>query len=242
MTRRLYYEDSYMRSFRAKVVKVERVGERYWLVLDATAFYPGGGGQPHDTGVLKGSGWVMRVERAFERDGEVVHEGVVEGDEPSPSEEVTGEIDWGRRYRLMRMHTAAHVLGYAVKKLFGMDVSFCGSMLDVDESHCDFTTRITRADLPKLSEVIEEVVKRDLPVKIIWMGRGEAEEYLKRFGEALTELHAGIERVRVVEIEGLYAVPCGGTHVKRTGEVDGVKLLKRESKGRGVTRVRYSVE
>ena len=242
MTRRLYYEDQYMKNFNAQVVSVERRGDVFAVVLDATAFYPGGGGQPHDTGVLESSEWRMKVNSVVEEGGRIVHLGSVEGREPSIGDQVQGVIDWNRRYRLMRMHTAAHIIGYAVKKLFGLSVRFASSALGLEQSHLDFTASIKRDDLPRLAEVVREVIEKDLSVKVFWLSRDEAEEYLKRFGEELTELHEGIETVRIVEIEELYGVPCGGTHVARTGEVGTVLLLKRESKGRGITRIRYTLE
>ena len=240
---RLFYEDAYIREFEARVLRAEVSGSSCKLVLDRTAFYPGGGGQPHDVGVIRGEGWRVSVERVYEDGGDIVHEGsaMPSGIVPQRGELVRGSIDWDRRYKLMRMHTAAHILGYVVKKNFGWDVSFAGGSLGVEESHDDFTARISRSDLPRLEEEINEVVSRDLEVRITWMSREEASEYLARFHEGLTELHEGIERIRVVEIEGLYALPCGGTHVRRTGEVGRVRLLKRESKGRGITRIRYAV-
>ena len=142
---------------------------------------------------------------------------------------------------MMRMHTAAHILGYVIKKNFGWDVRFAGGALGVEQSYDDFTARILAKDLPILEEQINSIVEKDIPVKIFWLPRKDAEKYIARFHEKLTELHEGIELFRIVEIEGLYAIPCGGTHVKSTGEVKGVKLLKREAKGKGIVRVRYKV-
>jgi len=237
MTKRLYYEDQYLKEFKSKVVNFNVD----FLVIEETAFYPGGGGQPYDKGYINGEGWSFKVEGVFEKDDEIVHKGVLEGREPNPGDPVRGVIDWERRYRLMRMHTAAHILGYAVKKLYGLEVGYHGGMLSINESHQDFTARIPRGDLPKLEDVVRTVIKNNLKVKAFWLLREEAKRYIEPFGEHLTELHEGIKTFRIVEIEGIYAVPCGGTHVSSTGEVGEIKLLKRESKGKGITRIRYTI-
>jgi len=241
VTVRLYYEDAYIREFRAKLTSVKTDGEKLYLTLDATAFYPEGGGQPCDMGVIKGQGWTLTVEEVHTEGDEIVHIGRLDGRQPQPGEEVSCAIDWDRRYRLMRMHTTAHILGYCIKEIYGREASFAGGSLGVEQSFDDFSARIPRADLPKIEDMINEIVSRDLPIKIFWLPRPEAESYLSRFGEKLTELHAGISDVRIVEIEGVYACACGGTHLRRTGEVGRVKLLKRESKGRGITRIRYTL-
>lgn len=241
VTVRLYYEDAYIRKFRAKLIGVKTGGEMLSLVLDATAFYPGGGGQPCDTGVIKGQGWTLSVENVHVEEDKIVHMGQLDGRQPQAGEEVLCVINWDRRYRLMRMHTAAHILGYCIKEIYGRDVSFAGGSLGVEQSFDDFSTRISRADLSRIEDMVNRIVSRDMTIKIFWLPRPAAERYLSRFGEKLTELHAGISDVRIVEIEGIYACACGGTHLRRTGEVGKIKLLKRESKGRGITRIRYTL-
>lgn len=240
MTRLLYYENSYIKEFDAVVSKVIQESDETKIVLDRTAFYPGGGGQPCDTGVLVGENGRLNVMRTYIEKDVVYHVGDLSG-EIKVGDSVKGIIDWDRRYRLMRMHTGAHILGYSVKKVFGLDVGFHGGALDVDKSHDDFNTKITRGDLSRLQEIIDDVIAKSIPVIVLWMDRKAAEDYIKKYGEKLTFLHEGIEKIRIVEIKDLYAVPCGGTHVKNTSEVKGLRLLKRESKGKGITRIRYTL-
>ena len=116
MTKKLYHEDQYLKEFTSVVRGIENDS----IILEETAFYPGGGGQPHDTGYIYGRGWKMDVKKVFEEGELIVHRGFIEGETPKAGEKVKGVINWERRYRLMRMHTAAHVLGYAVKRLYGL--------------------------------------------------------------------------------------------------------------------------
>ncbi len=240
MTIKLYYEDSYMRDFRAQIIGLEFKDGVVQVVLDRTVFYPGGGGQPHDIGVLTGSEWKIRVHSVYLVNDCIVHEGPFEGI-PKIGGEVLGRIDWNRRYRLMRMHTASHILGYAVKRIYGLNTGFAGGLLNVSESYDDFNTRISRDDLPMIEDVVNDVVRQNLNHHQVWVNREEANEILLRYGEKLTELHEGIVNVRIMKINNLIAYACGGTHTATTGEVKGVKILKRESKGAGVTRIRYTL-
>ncbi len=239
-TRRLYYEDQYMKEFDASVVDAWSKDDKTCIVLDQTCFYPGGGGQPCDTGVLVGDGWRLVVETTYLDSDRIVHEGVLEGRMPKIGEIVHGVLDWDRRYRLMRMHTAAHIIGCVVKKLF--NARFAGGAIGVDYSYDDYTARIKRSDLPRIEDEANKIVEAGLRHIVRVMDRDEAEKYLERFGERLTELHEGLEKIRILEIEGICAFPCGGTHVANTSEVGRIKLLKRESKGRGITRIRYTIE
>ncbi len=239
-TRRLYYEDQYMKEFDAMIVDTWSKDGKTCIVLDQTCFYPGGGGQPCDTGVLLGDGWRLIIEKTYPDGNRIVHVGVLEGRTPKISDIVHGILDWDRRYRLMRMHTAAHIIGCVVKKLF--NARFAGGAIGVDYSYDDYTARIKREDLHRIEEEANKIIGAGLRHIVRVMDRGEAEKYLERFGERLTELHEGLEKIRILEIEGLCAFPCGGTHVANTREVGRIKLLKRESKGRGITRIRYTIE
>ncbi|RLE37371.1 alanyl-tRNA editing protein AlaX, partial [Candidatus Woesearchaeota archaeon] len=181
------------------------------------------------------------VDKVYPEGDLIIHEGLLEGDgKPSINELVHGVLDWDRRYRLMRMHTAAHIIGCVIKKLFNAD--FHGGAIGVEESYDDYTARITRNDLPKIEAEANKIVEAGIPHIVIWLPRDEAEKYLEKYGVRLTELHAGLKTIRILEIKGLCAFPCGGTHVTNTREVGRIKLLKRESKGRGITRIRFTIE
>lgn len=240
MSTKLYYEDPYMVEFEAQIINLEFRNGRIQVVLDQTAFYPGGGGQPHDVGVLVGDTWKIRVHSVYLVNDSIVHEGPFEG-VPKIGSKTLGRIDWNRRYRLMRMHTAAHILGYAIKRVYGLNVGFAGGLLNVNESYDDFNTRIPRDNLPKIEAIVNDVIKQNLKHHQVWVSREEANQILLKYGEKLTELHEGIVNVRIMRINNLIAYACGGTHTATTGEVRGVRILKRESKGAGITRIRYTL-
>jgi len=239
-TERLYYRDQYLKEFTARVTSVEELPEgRLGVVLDRTAFYPEGGGQPADTGVLEGPSGRLRVVWAEDRAGEVLHIGELDGS-IAPGDEVRGAIDWERRHAIMRTHTAAHVLMHAVDRLFGR-TELAGSGLSVGTGRLDFSARITRDQLPSIEEEANRIVEGDYEVRAVVLPRGEAESLLTKYGASLGPVQEGMVEVRVVEIVGVGADPCGGTHVARTGEIGGIKLLKRKSKGKGVVRLEYAV-
>ncbi len=239
MTELLYYRDPYLKEFTAKVVKSEP-GK---VVLDRTAFYPESGGQPADTGKLVWEGGETTVKDVQFEGNEVIH--YVEGPVPPPGTEVRGVIDWDRRYKLMRSHTLAHLLMAAVRKYFNDKVAVVGSGLGLDESRMDFKAKIKKDDLEKLEELIKEWVEEGREVKVhLFDEPEEAEKLLESYGiqgGELTEEHLKKRPIRIIEIVGVNADPCGGTHVKNTSEVGQFKLVKRESKGRGVTRIRFKV-
>lgn len=239
-TERLYYQDQYMREFTATVASVEQLPDgRVGVMLDRTAFYPEGGGQPADTGVLEGPSGRLKVVWAESRGEDVLHMGELEGS-LSVGDEVRGTLDWERRYAIMRTHTAAHVLMHAVDRLFGR-TALAGSGLSVGSGRLDFAAKITRDRLPAIEEKANEIVRADAEVRAHVLPREKAGELLARYGAALGPAQQEMEEIRVVEIVGVGADPCGGTHVARTGEIGGIKILKRKSKGKGVVRLEYAV-
>ena len=241
-TRLLYLEDAYIKEFEAKIVKIERIEDKFRIVLDQTAFYPVGGGQPSDVGEIfseTGKATIAYVERkgtlVFHY-AEKIKGKLAEGDT------VKGVIDWNRRYRLMRMHTAAHLLSEAVRKAVGRPLEIVGSAIDVEKARLDFGyEKSIREFFPKIEEIANKVVAEGRPVIIKVIPRKEAEEYVARFNESLRILPPHVQMVRVVEIKDWHACACGGTHVKSTDEIGRIKLLKRSSKGKGVERIEFTV-
>lgn len=241
-TRLLYYDDSYMKEFEAQVIGIVENKGRKGVVLDQTAFYPGGGGQPPDRGFLFTSKGEVRIINA-----QMINKGVVihffeEGAflRLSLGETVKGLIDWEYRYAIMRNYTSAHLMAEAVRQAIGEPVEIVGSGLEADKARLDFAYHGSiRPFFPKIEEISNKIVRENRPVTIKLMGREEAERYVKRFHESLKTLPSHVSRVRIVEIEGWHACACGGLHVKRTGEISLVKLLSRASKGRGVERIEF---
>jgi len=236
--RRLYYDDPYVRRFESEVTSCSAEGGRARVTLEETAFSPESGGQPHDVGLIRGPSGLLRVDKVYLEGEEIVHEGELSGS-LAPGDRVTGEIDWDRRYRLMRMHTAAHVLMEAVRRVMG-SAPIAGSGLGLERSRMDFVLRISRDDLPRIQEKCDELVSMDAPIRAVFLSREEASKLMARYG---LELAPGYpEPIRIVEIEGVGADPCGGTHVSRTSEIGRIAVLKRDSKGRGITRILFTVE
>lgn len=239
-TRLLYYEDAYMKEFKAKIMAVHEQNGQYKIILDQTAFYPMGGGQPADTGTIKGKNGEASVKDVRMENDLVVHiaeemEGKIEG-----KENVTGVIDWNRRYSLMRNHTLAHLMAEAIRRATGTTIEVVGSGLDVDKARLDLAYQGSLGPvLPEIQKVANNIIEENRPVEIITMQRKEAEEYVGRFHESLKALPPQVKSIRIVEIKNLHACACGGTHVKSTGEIGVAEVLRRMSKGKGVERIEF---
>lgn len=241
-TNLLYLEDAYLREFEAKIMKIEKLDDKFGIILDQTAFYPVGGGQPADTGEIFGGNGKAHIIHVEKKNGIVWHFTDEIVGELSEGDTVRGAIDWDRRYKLMRMHTAAHLLSEAVRKAVGKPLEIVGSAINVEKARLDFGYEKSIRDFfPKIEEIANRVIEENRPVIIRIMSRKKAEEYVTKFNESLRILPPQVQEVRVVEIEDWHACACGGTHVKSTGEIGKIKLLKRSSKGKGVERIEFTV-
>lgn len=231
----LFYEDPYMREFEARVIAT--IDDKY-VVLDRTSFYAEAGGQLSDTGwLLKGSERV-RVKNVQSIDGVLIHE--VEGSNFKVGEDVKGIIDWDRRFSLMRSHTATHLLLGAARRVLGEHAWQAGAQKGVEVSRLDIShhRRLTREDVERMEQLVNEVVSEGRRVRCSWMPRNEAE---KRYGFRLYQGGVAPGReIRVVEVEGWDAEACGGTHVSKTSEVGMVKILGTERVQDGIERILFS--
>jgi len=243
-TRLLYYENAYVKEFDTRVVQILKMenGET-GVVLDETAFFPGGGGQPSDTGLIENDGMHARVVR-LKRHGEIMIHFVDEVvGEIREGDSVRGVIDWNRRYRLMRIHTSAHLMSHAIRQALDKPVEIVSSGMDLQKARLDFTHKgSTRELFPQIENMANNIVKENRTVKIRLMPRNEGGEHVKKFHESLKTLPPQVSEVRIVEIEGWHACACGGTHVKSTSEIRGVTLLSRSSKGKGIERIEFTVQ
>jgi alanyl-tRNA synthetase len=239
-TRLLYYEDTYLREFEATVLQVVGNAERMGVILDRTAFYPAGGGQPSDTGVIEGDGGEAEVVDVQWNNGNVLHrvgkvEGTIDAGDP-----VKGRIDWSRRYSLMRNHTAAHLMTEAIRVVVGRPVKVVGSGLDADKVRLDLAADGSLRPLfGRIEEVANRIVQENRSVRTVIMNREDAEKHVEKFHESLNTLPAEVTQVRIVEVEGVHACACGGTHVSTTGEIGAIELLGRSSKGKGIERLEF---
>ncbi len=229
-TRLLYYEDPYLREFEAEVLGVE--GE--WVILDRTAFYPEGGGQEADRGTLKGAP-VLDVKKV----NNVVLHRVETPSAFTPGERVKGIVDWERRRRLMKHHTATHIILAAARKVLGRHVWQEGAHKSPNGAHIDVShfRSISREEIEEIERIANEIVMENHPVKTYWMDRGEAE---RKFGITIYQGGAVPGKVlRIVEIEGVDVEACGGTHVRSTGEIGLIKVIGRKSVSDGIERIEF---
>jgi alanyl-tRNA synthetase len=220
MTERLYYADPYLATFRARVLAAEPSGDRLAVVLDRSAFYPTGGGQPHDTGTLAGQPVVDVVER--EADGAVVH--LLPCGNVQPSDEVEGNVEWSRRFDHMQQHTGQHILSQAFAQLYdadtvGFHLSQTYSTIDLNRS------TLSEADVARAEELANQIVFDDREVSWQFVTADEAAPLPLRKPPAMRE------DIRVVQIEGFDWSACGGTHVARTGAVGLIKVVRTERRG-----------
>jgi len=239
-TQLLYYKDAYIREFEAKVLKIQKPNEEYQILLDQTAFYPLGGGQPADTGVIKGEKGEIKISDVKMVSGRVIHISKEITGQIKEGDHVKGIIDWERRYALMLNHTAAHLMAEALRKATGLPMEVVGSGIDVDKVRLDLAYEGSLGPLlPNIEKVANDIVKENRLVVSKTIKREEAQRYVERFHESLKTLPPQVQEVRVVEIEGLHACACGGTHLRNAGEIGLIKILKRSSKGKGVERIEF---
>jgi misacylated tRNA(Ala) deacylase len=238
----LAYTDAYARSIEARVIAVES-GDLLTLVLDRTVFYPGGGGQPSDRGLIlrtsDGRSWTVRGTR--KSGGEVVHElEPGDGDPPAPGEVVRVDLDWARRLALMRTHTALHALCGVVWRDYGALVT--GGNMEPGSGRMDFEFERMSGDLV---DAIEATVNTELAaehdVRVNVLPRAEAFAIPDLIRTKINLLPEGIEEIRTIEIVGLDLQADGGTHVANTREVGQIHVTGYESKGRINKRIRIEL-
>jgi len=225
MARALYFENSYIKSFDSDVLKVSDSG----VILRETAFYPTSGGQPCDIGTLGGS----VVIKVFKEDDEIVHE--VDGANMSEGSRVRGVLDWGRRYKLMRAHTAAHIISSVIHGRTGALIT--GNQLGTDLSRIDFS--LERFEKERFVEYVGEannISSQGLDVKAYFVGSEEDLPTLLAKG-----LPGNIAQIRVVDIGGVDIQADGGTHVKNTREIGKMELVRVENKGKNNRRIYYRI-
>jgi misacylated tRNA(Ala) deacylase len=239
MTDLLYQTDSYLRSFTARVTSVDQ--DNRGLALDNTAFYPGGGGQPADAGTLNIGDPVYPVIRAKKVGDQVFH--YLGGDLPLPGlgTQVQGVIDWERRYKLMRTHTAMHILCGVIFRDYGASVT--GGDMDPLQGRMDFEFETLQRELvDTIQNAINQEVANARPVRVKILPRQEAFEIPDLIRTKINLLPEGIQQVRVVEIVGLDLQADGGTHVANTSEVGHIRVVDYKSKGKINKRIYVEIE
>jgi misacylated tRNA(Ala) deacylase len=232
VTELLFLRDAYLTSFSAKVEAVRDDGA---VRLDRTAFYPTGGGQPHDTGTISGR-FVTDVR--YDDNHEPWHS--VDGDPLTVGDEIEGQIDWERRHQLMRTHTALHVLCGVIWNEWGTSVT--GGNMEPLVARMDFEFD----PLPEgFGATVEELVNKELaaglPIDVTFLPRDVAVTDEDLIRTKVNMIPASVPEIRVVDIVGLDKQADGGTHVRTTAEVGRIRVVKTESKGKGNKRIRIEV-
>jgi misacylated tRNA(Ala) deacylase len=232
MTDELFRKDSYLKECDAQVVAVTDRA----VVVERTVFYPLGGGQPGDTGSMSWSaGSASIVDTRYGDSGEILH--LVDDDNPLPAvgETVHLELDWDRRYRHMRMHTAMHLLGAVLK--YGVT----GGNISADKSRLDFDME-DAVDKEAVGAAVQALVEEDHAVSCRWISDAELDANPDLVRTMSVQPPRGKGQVRLLEIEGVDLQPCGGTHLKTTAEVGKVRIGKVEKKGRRNRRVNIHLD
>lgn len=233
----LYATDAYVRDCEARVIAVDADAGR--IALDRTVFYPGGGGQPADRGLLVWGDGRAEVTRVGQAEGLVWHE-LDGGHLPGPDTEVHGRLDWDRRYALMRTHTALHVLCGVIWHEFGVAVT--GGNMEPGKGRLDFPLDAASTELgDRVERRINEEIARAREVLVDFVERSAADADPALIRTQANLIPASIDPLRVIDIVGLDKQADGGTHVATTAEVGRVEVTKTESKGRDNKRIRLAV-
>ena len=238
----LAYSDAYARSVQATVRHVES-GDATLVVLDRTVFYPGGGGQPCDRGLILRSadGRSWRVHGARKSGGEIVHElEPSEGDPPAIGDAVEVDLDWARRFALMRTHTALHALCGVVWRDHGAQVT--GGNMEPGAGRMDFEFASMSGELvDQIEEAVNAELAAEREVRVNVLPRADAFAIPDLIRTKVNLLPEGIDEIRTIEIVGLDLQADGGTHVANTREVGRIRVTGYESKGRINKRIRIEL-
>ena len=228
VTEPLFQRDAYLRACPARVVEAGPGG----LVLDRTVFYPLGGGQPGDTGVLRmPDGRELRiVDTRKGEDGRILHLLAADATAPEIGAEVEAALDWERRYAHMRMHTCLHLLGSVLR--YGVT----GGQIAADKGRLDFDTQ-DEIDKERVSEAVNARISANHVVQSQWISDEELDRQPELVRTMSVQPPRGVGRIRLLEIPGVDLQPCGGTHVAATGEIGRIAVTRVESKGRRNKRV-----
>jgi misacylated tRNA(Ala) deacylase len=231
MTELLYLRDAYLTSFAASVIDV-RDGA---VALDRTAFYPTGGGQPHDTGMLGGC-----TVTDVRKEADLVWHTVAGGSLPSVGDIVEGTVDWDRRHRLMRTHTALHVLCGVIWNEWRVPVT--GGNMEPLAARMDFEfDPVPEGFGPRIEELVNAELAADRPIEVRFLPRDTAVQDEDLIRTKVNMIPESVSEIRVVDIVGLDKQADGGTHVRSTAEVGRIRVTKLENKGKGNKRVRLEI-
>jgi len=226
MTDLIYFDDCYVKEFEAKVLEVK--GDA--VVLDRTAFYPEGGGQPCDKGEINSS----EVTKVTKREGKTLH--FLDGALSDEGDKVKCRINWDRRYEHMKYHTAQHLLSAVILDEYKGKTT--GNQLYEDRARIDFDVDVSE-DINEIERKINQLIRDERDVRIYSISREKAEQTLDPKRARLDLIPNAISELRIVEVEDVDKTACGGTHVSNTGELGEFEIINTESKGKGKKRIEF---
>lgn len=237
VTEELFARDAYLVSTDAVVVEVRPEG----VILDRTVFYARGGGQPGDSGTLKWDDRMCRIVDTAKRSGALLHAVELGIPPPNPGSTVVAEIDWTRRHLLMRTHTALHALSGIVYRRYGAKVT--GGSMEPGLARMDFELQQISRDFGEaVEQTLNSALSEDRRVSIEFLPRAQALRDPDLIRTKVNLIPERVDPIRIVDIEGLDRQADGGTHVRSTGEVGAVRIVKTESKGRAFKRMRIALQ
>ena len=229
-TELLFRDDAYLKSATARVLEVHERG----IELDRTIFYPLGGGQPGDSGVLlreSGERITIADTRKGERPGAVVHIPVPGLPGPEPGETVSLQLDWERRYSLMRLHTALHLLSCVVV------APVSGGNISADKARLDFDIDMGLLDAERITHETNALIGSGVATETVWITDEELEAQPELVKTMSVQPPRGVGRVRLLKIPGIDLQPCGGTHVRNIAEIGGIRVTRIRNEGKHNKRV-----
>jgi misacylated tRNA(Ala) deacylase len=236
MTKILYMnniENNYIKEFEAIVIE----NKDDYICLDKTTFYPLGGGQPSDTGIIKWDENHSIVKEVIKKGDKIKH--IIEGEKPPIGKNIKAMIDWDKRYAHMKMHTAQHIISGIVFDTY--NARTVGNQIYADYSRVDFSpANFSDKDLENIKNKFNEIIKQNIPIIIYEEERTTLEKRINQQRANLDLLPKFITKLRIVEIKDFDICPCAGTHVKNTSEIPQIDKIKKESKGKNITRIIYT--
>ena len=244
-TLRLYLDYPYLKSCIAKVLGVLREkSSRYYFTLDKTIFHPKGGGQPSDVGIIKINDVILDVKKVLDVNDVIIHyvkvkEGSLITDK-LVGNTVYCEIDWNQRYKVMRLHTAGHILDYAVQKVYGDIVNTLDAFHGPPEAYVGYEAEPPSSNMVKeIERIANEIVRKGKKVSYVYVTRDKLQDVI--FNAPNINRLPKSRIYRVVIIEDVNGIPCTGTHVRNTKEVGSIEITKVEANNR-MFRLYYNVK
>lgn len=238
MTEQLYLADQNLQQFNAAVVAIKEIDDRQSILLDQTAFYAAGGGQPTDTGTITWAGGSAEVVSVKKDGPDIWH--TIDGDVPANGQTIQGTVNWDRRHQLMRTHSAMHVLGGVIWNEYR--VLSTGNNMEPLKGRIDYEfDPLPEGFAEKIQVAVNAEIAANRPIEVTFLPRETAVEDDDLIRTKVNMIPEGVKEIRVVDIVGLDKQADGGTHVGATGEIGPFTVIKTESKGKGNKRIRWEL-